>query len=186
MSINQLINPINPIDIQVNDAIVNGDLSVLGDLNIGSITLSRAGGDVIPNINVDNLTIGDPAPDIIIDKKIVNYDESHPKANCRTYTSNLIQIRTPATIDPANPGNFRLRLNDPVLTPDWKKINLLASGGGTVNVLGTDRAGNFWLNIDPFQSSEGFIILEFVSVFGDLKPDTLYTFSFKFSVLELP
>jgi len=179
MSLNELINPVKPLDIIVND------LTVEGDINTGSISLLRAGGDISPSTNVDAI-ISQASPFIIIDEKIIDFDATHPTARYRTYSSGTIQIQTPISIDPANLGTFKVRLSDPVITPDWKKINTLCNCGGVVDVSGTNMPGNFFLSPSPLDSSSGYIELDFVSVFGELKPSTIYILSFQVSVAYLP
>lgn len=215
MSLNQLLNPAGPngaanaLDIIVNNEMCAGDIEIGNSLevgglstmfgkltlfggldmsgsflNTGSKSLTIAGGDIDASNNVASISSPGPSDRIIIDEKIVNYDPSHPEARCRTYTSSRIGMLSASSIT-TETGILTLRLTDPEITTTMSKVICQAGGGGVVNISGTDRAGNFYMDDVP-GCGEGFVDLKFISVFGALKTNTQYTLDFTLSLVDLP
>ena len=169
MSLNQIINPIKPLDVVFGNITANNlegsETRILKDI---------AGADFVSGDNVSSSTF---SSSVVYSENKGDLIEGTNKFTQRRIFSIEAVVYTPSTIVVGKEGLFEFTLIDPAITTEYVNIrkNLVAATG-LVNNGGPDFLGNFYL--DASSVSAGQIVFKFISVFGALKPSTQYKVSF--------
>lgn len=170
MSLNQIINPIKPLDVIFGnitaDNLSGTETTFLKDVVGGSLLPGDnvASSSLITN-NVFIQQLGD-----VVENVIGRYKQ-------KRYYALEGEITTPAVLVAGKEGSFELSLNDPSITTDFANINkTLVSAIGVVNDGVNNLLGSLY--IDANTISNGSILLRFISVYGALKPNTGYKTNF--------
>jgi len=170
MSLNQIINPVKPLDVVFGnitaDNLSGTETTYLKDVVGGSIT---NGDNVASSTLITNNVFIEQLGDVV--------EDGVGRFQQKRYYAIEGEITTPAVIVVGKEGTFELNLNDPSITTEFVNNNkTLVSAIGVVNDGTNNLLGSLY--IDANTISNGSVLLKFTSVYGALKPNTAYKTNF--------
>lgn len=170
MSLNQILNPVKPLDV------VFGKITA-DNLEGSETTLlsAVAGGDFKAGDNVASTSI---VSGQVFIREIGDLLDTGVRYKQKKYILLEGSATTPAALVVGKEGQLEFTLEDPSITTQWTAVNKgLVCGIGAVNDGANDLVGSLFL--DVFSISPGAVVCKFISVYGALKPSTEYKLAFE-------